>query len=69
MANRKSKRNEKGFTLVELMIVVAVIGILAAIAIPNFIEYRTGGFIAACKSDSKNAYIAAPGSFLFECDE
>lgn len=48
------KRNQKGFTLIELMIVIAIIGILAAIAIPNFIAYRDKSFCSRAESDGNN---------------
>lgn len=57
------KRNQKGFTLIELMIVIAIIGILAAIAIPQFSAYRSRGYMAATKSDVKNCYTAAVAYF------
>jgi type IV pilus assembly protein PilA len=47
---------EKAFTLVELMIVIAVIGVLAAIAIPQYSSYRSRGFVVTAKSDVKNAH-------------
>ncbi len=47
------KRMKKGFTLVEIMIVVAIIAILAAVAIPNFISYRKQSQATACVTNLK----------------
>lgn len=50
----KKHRNQKGFTLIELMIVIAIIGILAAIAIPQFASYRAKSYNSASVSDIRN---------------
>jgi type IV pilus assembly protein PilA len=51
-------KREEGFTLIELMIVVAIIGILAAIAIPQFSAYRAKAFNSAAESDLRNLMTA-----------
>ena len=60
---QKLRGNSQGFTLIELMIVIAIIGILAAIAIPNFIAYRNKAYCSAAESDA-NATAAALADYF-----
>jgi len=47
----RNLNNQKGFTMIELMIVVAIIGILSAIAIPNFLNFRMKAKTSEAKSN------------------
>lgn len=70
----RTHANTDGFTLVELLIVVAIIAILAAIAVPQFSSYRKRGYVSMLNSDVKNAFTIAeayftenPGVVLNDC--
>jgi general secretion pathway protein G len=54
----KKRAREKGFTLIELMVTTAIIGVLAGIAIPAYSSYKDKGLTAHAKSDLKNIQLA-----------
>lgn len=51
----REDRDEQGFTLIELLVVILIIAILAAIAIPVFLNQRNKGFVSQAESALKNA--------------
>jgi prepilin-type N-terminal cleavage/methylation domain-containing protein len=55
--------NRRGFTLIELLIVILIIGVLAVIALPNFVRTRERSYIAALKSDLRNLATAEEDYF------
>jgi len=64
MLIKLAQKDERGFTLIELMIVIAIIGILAAIAIPQFSAYRKRSYNSSAQSDVRNIATAQEAYYV-----
>ena len=71
LLNRKKGRNllEKGFTLVELMIVIVIVGVLSAVALPNFLGQQTKAKVTEATSKISGILKAAHAEYTFSGSE
>lgn len=66
---KKLKKNKKGFTLAELLIVVAIVGVLVAISIPIFSSQLKKARLATNQANARAAYAAATTQYMLDYDK